>query len=367
VGHERVKLVAVPEPASEFPRVVAVDAFRGFMMALIASAGFGLAALDAKQPFGRVGGWMRHSPWKGCTLWDTIQPSFMFLAGLSLVLAMARRTAKGDTATDHARHLVIRSVKLIVVSQILIWIARNEVRPQLIDSLSQIAIASLIVVVILALPRPWQVVAGVALIGAHWGLHLAFPGPDGAWSGQLPIGMRIDQKLFRWSYYDGAYSTLNVLSSTLWPLAGAWVGQYLLARHAPRRTVRVLAGWAVVALVSGLALARWVPMVKALATPSFVVIGLGWSLAFMTVAYALFDVVGLRRLAWPLVIIGRNSIVVYALDVALRGWLQSSVFVFTRGYPPLGRFGVVADLLTVGLVIWLLCLWLHRRNIVVKL
>ncbi len=257
--------------------------------------------------------------------------------------------------------------RLHTLSQVLIWIARNEVRPQLIDSLSQIGIASLLVFAILQLPRQGQVFAAISLIALHWILHVAFPGPDGTWSMQLPVGVRIDQTLFRWPYYDGVYSTLNVVPTTLWPLAGAWVGQFLLARHPPKQTLGTLALASAAALGAGLVLSLRVPMVKALTTPSFVLAGLGWALVLMTLSYTVFDVLGARRLALPLVIIGRNSIVVYAIDVALRGWLQSSVFVFTRGYPFLGRFGPVADLLTVGVVIWMLCWWLYRQHIVVRL
>lgn len=81
----------------------------------------------------------------------------MFLAGVSIVLAAPRRTARGASTADNFRHLAERSAKTIVVSQVLIWIARNEVRPQLINSLSQIALASLLVFAILQLPRRTQV------------------------------------------------------------------------------------------------------------------------------------------------------------------------------------------------------------------
>src|SRR6266542_3640951 len=81
-------------------RLVSVDAYRGFVMLLMASEGLGISEV-AKQ-FANSGFWQflkfqtDHVEWTGCALWDLIQPSFSFLVGVSLIYSFASRKAKGE-------------------------------------------------------------------------------------------------------------------------------------------------------------------------------------------------------------------------------------------------------------------------------
>ena len=201
----------------------------------------------------------------------------------------------------------------------------------------------------------------------HTVLHYAFPGPDGAWSGQRPVGMAIDQAIFRWQYYDAAYSTLNALPSIVWVLAGSWVGRWLLTARDPSMKARNLSLIGVVTLGAGRLLAVWVPMVKQLCTPSFVLFSLGVVLVAFALVYSLTDVLGFARWGWAWGVMGRNTLVVYSIDMVLLWWVDSSVAVFTDRFSFFGLFGSVVQALAAALMVWLLCLWLYRRNIVVKL
>src|SRR5690242_6750387 len=120
-------------------RYVALDAYRGFIMLLLASDGFGFAALKNDPGWGRVASWFDHVPWEGAVFWDMIQPAFMFMVGVAMPFAMARRIENGATWGDNLRHVLMRSASLIILSQILMSVSRGRIIPQLINVLSQIA------------------------------------------------------------------------------------------------------------------------------------------------------------------------------------------------------------------------------------
>src|SRR5690348_8386417 len=80
-------------PSSTAVRLVSLDAFRGLVMVLMVSAGLRIG--DVVKGFDRNPQWHHlhtsmwdrlayetdHSPWVGCSLWDLIQPAFMFMVG----------------------------------------------------------------------------------------------------------------------------------------------------------------------------------------------------------------------------------------------------------------------------------------------
>src|ERR1051326_3598617 len=110
--HElRRKTALEPRPATK--RYVALDAFRGFIMFILASEGFGLSALAGHPTWGRVAHWFQHVPWEGGVFWDMIQPAFMFMVGVAMPFALAKRIESGATDRDNFRHVLLRSLTLI--------------------------------------------------------------------------------------------------------------------------------------------------------------------------------------------------------------------------------------------------------------
>ena len=113
-------------------------------MLMLASDGFGFASLRDNAHWSRVASWFDHVPWEGAVFWDMIQPAFMIMVGVALPFAMARRSEAGATWNNNLRHVLGRSVRLIIMSQIVIWVGSGHIKPQLINVLSQIAFTYLI-------------------------------------------------------------------------------------------------------------------------------------------------------------------------------------------------------------------------------
>src|SRR5437867_6521703 len=153
---QTTQAAAPPAPRTETKRYLALDAYRGFIMLLLASEGFGFAELRNDATWGRVARWFNHVPWEGGVFWDMIQPSFMFMVGVAMPFALARRTELGATPQQNFRHVLGRSIRLVILSQILIWVSAGEIKPQLINVLSQIAFTYLLTYLIMRWPWRYQ-------------------------------------------------------------------------------------------------------------------------------------------------------------------------------------------------------------------
>src|SRR5437660_10662616 len=104
-------------------RYVALDAYRGFIMMILVSGGFGLAELAKRRPeFTGIANQFEHMPWEWIAFWDLIQPAFMFMVGVAMPFALARRMELGATRRELLWHVAARSFRLILMSEILISI-----------------------------------------------------------------------------------------------------------------------------------------------------------------------------------------------------------------------------------------------------
>jgi predicted acyltransferase len=85
----------LPKPSAQ-QRYLALDAYRGFIMLVLVSGGFGLAELAARRPaFTGIANQFDHMPWEWIAFWDLIQPAFMFMVGVAMPFALARRRELG--------------------------------------------------------------------------------------------------------------------------------------------------------------------------------------------------------------------------------------------------------------------------------
>src|SRR5438132_6681561 len=93
------------------PRLVSLDAYRGFIMLVMASGGLAIAQV-AKDHFPDHPLWQflayqfDHVAWGGCAFWDLIQPSFMFMVGVAIPYSHASRVAKGYSPARIATHVI---------------------------------------------------------------------------------------------------------------------------------------------------------------------------------------------------------------------------------------------------------------------
>jgi heparan-alpha-glucosaminide N-acetyltransferase len=358
----------VPPKPSTQQRYLALDAYRGFIMLVLVSGGFGLAELAKRRPaFTGIANQFDHMPWEWIAFWDLIQPAFMFMVGVAMPFALARRMEQGATGRRLFWHVVARSFRLILMSQILISIGEGRLSFQLINVLAQIGITYFLCYLIMQLRFRWQAAIAGGILAGYWALFVAFPGTEGPFlSKTTNIGAVIDTYIFGHPNPDN-WTTINFLTSTVTTLFGVWTGQLVQSNRSHREKMRIIAISAAACLALGLAIHPWNPIIKRICTTSFTLYSAGWVLLMLLAFYWLIEVQGYRKWTLPLVVIGANSIFIYSLHMVLQGWLNRAVGVFTLGFKWLGDFASVAQACAVLLVMWYLCHWLYQRKIFFKL
>jgi predicted acyltransferase len=362
---------APPKSVKAAGRLGSLDAYRGFIMLLLASSGFGLAVLANHPGWGWLAYQVDHSEWEGCTLWDLIQPAFTFMVGVAMPFAFANRLAKGATQGQILRHVVSRAVLLIVLSNIYSNWGSPQTRPlvfQLINVLCQIAFGYVICALILRLRFPFQVAVAVAMLAGHWALFVIFPGPGGvAFSQTGNIGDWLDLKLLGHSY-SGNYTTLNAVGNAVTILFGCWTGMLLQTERSHAYKLKVLSICAACGFATGLLLQPFNPMVKRLWTASFTLFSAGWVILMLIVFYWIVEVKQARKWTFPFVVLGMNSIFIYSLgQIGIKSWLDRGLRSFTGNFPFLGDLGIIPQNVLVLAGMWYLCYWLYRRKIFLKI
>lgn len=118
--------MSIEKPA----RLMSLDAYRGLVMLLMASSGLALSRIAGREEvltefdgtqwagawrflWDTLGYQLSHVAWTGCSAWDLIQPSFMFMVGVSLPFSMARRDAEGRAGWKSFLHTIWRSLVLV--------------------------------------------------------------------------------------------------------------------------------------------------------------------------------------------------------------------------------------------------------------
>jgi predicted acyltransferase len=335
-------------------------------MVLVVSGGFGLAPLASHPGDVRIPTWFNHAAWEGVLLWDLALPAFLFVAGVAMAFALARRWEHGASSQQLWWHAASRSLKLILLSQILEWLASGKVEFQLYHALSQIALAYFFAFLIVQLKFRWQVVAAALVLAGDWGLFVLFPGPDGAFSRAQNVAAVIDRVTLGHNYAD-FYVTLSFIGATVTTVFGAWTGALLRTQRTPAEKAKILGVAAVAGLAGGKALSLVNPMIKRLWTPSFTLYSAGWALLIMLGFILIIDVWGRKRWAFPFVVVGMNSLLIYSVGVGLGGWIDRSLGVSTGQFKFGSALFSVAGSCAFLCLLWLLCYVLHRGKIYIKL
>jgi predicted acyltransferase len=387
-------------PTLPAARLTSLDAYRGFVMLAMASEGLGIS--EVARHFPSSGGWefmsyqMSHVAWQGCAFWDLIQPSFMFMVGVALPYSYASRLARGESAARRAWHAVYRSLVLVFLGVFLYSIGHRETNYTFVNVLAQIGLGYWFVYLLVGRPRAVQLAAALTILATYW---LAFylypaPGPDFDWQA---VGVesdfpRLGGLFAHWNknanfasafdvwflnrfprstpfaYNSGGYQTLNFVPSLATMIFGLMAGQMLRGGQAPPIKFRRLVVAGVICLAVGWVLGQSVcPVVKRIWTPSWAIFSTGWTCLMLAAFFWLIDVRGRRAWAFPLVVVGMNSIAMYLMAETLRDFIADTLRTHLGQNIFAGIYGPMVQSASVLLVLWLVCLWLYRRRVFIRI
>jgi predicted acyltransferase len=393
-------------------RLLSLDVYRGLIMVSLAFSGFGLVGTAANHledhPDSALWQTIRyqfdHVQWVGCAYWDLIQPSFMFMVGAAMAFSYAKRKQQGQSYPRMLAHAVWRSIVLILLGIFLISNSMQSTNWSLMNVLTQIGLGYTFLFLLWG--RPWQVQAVVAIVilAGTWlaydlypysGIDVSRGAPEvgvtqvwaernladvpPAWHKNANIGHAVDLWLLNllpqkqpFRYSGGGYQTINFIPSLATMLFGLMCGELLRSGRSASSKLWILLLAGLFGLGTGLVLDMTgiCPLVKRIWTPSWALFSTGWCCLILAGLYSVCDVLGYRKWAFPLVVVGVNSIAIYCMDMLLKNWTASTWqkhlgrdFFYSWGAENEPSMRAIF----VGLSFWLVCLWMYRQKIFIRI
>ena len=399
-------------PAAKIPsdaqapagRLASIDGYRGFVMFLLMAEVLHLEQVARAHP---NSGWLHflavnqeHADWVGCTLHDLIQPSFSFLVGVALTFSVAGRLARGQSRLHAHLHAWWRAILMILLGVFLRSTSSTQTYWTFEDTVTQIGLGYPFLFLLALRSRRTQWIAFVVILVGYWAAWAAYPIPNSFtttsianapawthdahgfaahWNKHANLGVAFDQwflNLFPRAQpfvaNPGGYLTLSFIPTLGTMILGLLAGGWLRDDRSPRQRVNrlVVVGLVLIAiglLLHGLGIC---PLVKRIWTPTWTLFSGGWCLLLLAAFYGVIDAKGWQRWAFPLRVIGLNSITAYVLSWLMYDPVKRALDIHL-GTETFSFFGPDAAPFVRGLLIlaiyWLFLFWMYRRRLFLKI
>lgn len=398
--------------ASPRQRLLSLDVFRGLTVA-------GMLLVNNPGTWSAIYPPLRHAEWHGWTPTDLIFPWFLFIVGITTVLSMESRRARGHGMPELTRQILRRGAIIFLLGLLLSWFPGytwgavpgnpdptflERVGDRLLNTripgvLQRIALAYTAAgLLIIRLGPRKQLGAAAALLLGYWGVMTLLPVPDSGvmgWrtlddpSGNLAAWL--DRALLDWGSLgnhlwvssrtwdpEGLLSTLPAVGTVL---LGAQAGRWLGGSEPLSERLNMLFAAGMLATVVG-AMWGWVfPINKSLWTSSYTVFTAGLAAVTLATIIWMVDVRGWRQWTYPFVVYGVNPIVAFVGSGLMArliysvvrvpaegGTVSLQVAIFRTIFEPLGSLRLASLLFAISFVaLWFAILAvLHRRGIFLK-
>ena len=363
-------------PPSVKERLLSLDFFRGFTMFLLIGEST-LLYEHLRDPrlagtvLGFIGTQLDHHPWAGLRFWDLVQPFFMFIVGAALAFSVAKRDARGDSRGGITRHVIIRSITLLVLGWALYCIGPGRITFRFQNVLAQLGVTYPIAYFLMRRKPRTQIAWSFAFILATEIIYRTFwvAGYDQPFVPDHNFGSWVDM-LLGGELSAGHWVAFNAIPTAAHTIWGVLAGQWLMRSAAPKKKIAWLAGLGAAGVAAGFALTAVSPMIKRISTSSFVVASGGFCLLTLAFSYWLIDVRKWNKWAVFLNIVGMNSLFIYLFtESGGTVWIRKLVWPFTMAFT-----GLIGELpaeiftsLAAWAVLWSMCYWLYKKKIIIKI
>lgn len=362
---------------------------------------------------------LRHAPWHGLTPTDLVFPFFLFAVGNALSFVMPRLQAGGDSL--FWKKVIKRTLLIFLIGLFLNWwpfmtwqdgelVFRQWVNPQnpesgvrILGVLQRIALCYFFASVIIYYLKPRVAFyAGLLLLLFYWVICYA-ANPSDPYSLEGWFGTSVDRQILGVAHMykgegvpfdpEGLMSTIPAIVQVI---LGYLVGDYIQKKSRvpdqapaagaftkdefgmfPMLTGLFVAGVAM--LITGFCWDMVFPINKKIWTSSYVIYTSG--LATITIATMIY-LIEIREVRGWLPrffnVFGKNALFVFALSAFLPkglslirlgegvnpwNWLYKKVLVHVPGAPENGSLAYALCVIT---LMWLICWWLDRKRIYIK-
>jgi len=333
-------------------RLISLDALRGFVMFWIMSGEHIVHALAKAAPI-PVLVWMssqlHHTEWEGITFYDMIFPVFLFVAGVSMPFSFDKKMkAVGvntvqELPSKEKQRIYLSMLKRTSILLVLGFIVNGLLR---FDGFDQTRFASVLGriglawffagLIYLNFDLKKQIIWFLSILFGYYLVMKLVPVP-GFGAGNLTKEGSLEGYIDRLflpgrlhsTVYDpeGLLSTIPAISTAL---LGVFLGTFLRAKNdfSINQKLLILVGSGIIFIVLGLLWDYTFPINKHLWSSSFVCFVGGCSILFFTFFYLIIDILGFHKWAFPLIIIGSNSILIYMAAEGLVDFAHTANYVF---------------------------------------
>lgn len=334
-------------------RLISLDVLRGFVMFWIMSGEHIIHALAKAAPipvFVWMSSQMHHTDWDGITFYDMIFPVFLFVAGVSMPYSFDKKiklagvTEASELPSKEKKKIYLSMLKRTCILVFLGFVVNGLLRfdgyeqTRFASVLGRIGIAWFFAgLIYLNFDLKKQIIWFTAILIGYYLAMKLIPVPgfgagnltaEGSLEGyidRLFLPGRLHSKVYD---PEGIFSTIPAVSTAL---LGVFLGTFLKSEHAYytiKNKIVIMTGSAIVLIIIGLLWDFDFPINKHLWTSSFVCFVGGFSILFFLFFYILIDVLGFKKWAFPLLLIGSNSILIYMASEGLVNFKHTADYVF---------------------------------------
>ncbi len=367
---------SVQAPAVSSNRLLSLDFLRGFIMVFLALESTRLYfELDYASKGTFINGFVReffHHPWNGLRFWDLIQPGFMFTAGISLALSLHRQGEKGMSWNQSFIKILKRCAWLFFWGVLNYLVHEDGLWFEFSNVLTQLSFTTLVAFLIFKWSPLAQILVCLFFLLLREVLYryTNIPGFDQPFTNQHNFGNYMDLVLVGRINSEG-WVSINCIPTVVHTIAGSLVGKLLLTN---KKKIRPLVLWGIGCLILGYVLDATTadPIIKRIATSSFVIVSLGYCLLAFALCYWWIDIRYHKKYLRFWTVVGMNSIFIYLFfEIVGSRWFNDYVFTITGGFmklfnTPLILSAVISSLCIFALE-WGLCYFLFRKKIFLRL
>lgn len=358
-------------------RIASVDFFRGVTMFLLAGEASLLFENMRKyeNPVIKFLGYqLDHHEWHGMHFWDLIQPFFMFIVGVAIPFAVANRLKKGETEQIITRHAVKRSGILLFLGWALYFIDAGGLVFRFQCVLAQLSAAYLVAFLIRNKSYIFQLATSLVILLFIDLAYRFFPleGFNHPWVMYENLGAWFNNTI-EGEVNITDWATLNFVSTTAHTIWGVMCGKLLMSNKTDTSKLQVMfiAGFVSLFIGYSLDLLNITPIIKKIATSSFVFVSAGYTIWALSFCYWLIDVkkIFLKGSRF-FIIMGANSIFIYIF------FSSGGVQFLTHMLAPFNKLAFfwlselnirIISCISVWFAMWYLCYWLYINKIFIKI
>jgi predicted acyltransferase len=358
-------------------RMTSIDFFRGLTMFLLIG--------ESTELYGHLGdvnnGFIQflanqldHHEWHGLHFWDLIQPFFMFIVGVAIPFAVANRKKKGDSDQTILKHAFKRSFVLLLLGWLLYCRGSEHIVFKFQNVLAQLSVTYLVAFLIMRKSFTFQLIFTLVILLLTDLAYRFFPieGFNHPWEAFQNLGAWVNIQI-EGTEKTSIWASLNAIPTIAHTVWGVLFGQLLMSDKTSAQKIKlmILAGVSCLAIGFSLDLLGITPIIKKIATSSFVFASGGWAILALCFSYWLIDVKkSFASGSKMFIVVGMNCIFIYLFFSFGGSNTVSEVFkpIINTFFSWTGELMTeILISLSVWASLWYACYWMFLKKIFIKI